>query len=227
MTVNHKETHNANRHNRTHLDNNSNTNTLYRLAFTNPYYTVDGISRGFNLSYRETDFAELNSLDYITNEGRATINFGLPVSDTGRVGFDFGYVGTEFKAGASELAQEWEQQYGTDFDDLRLLATWRDDTRDSAIFPREGGSQTFSALLSIPGSDLGFYRLDYRHQRYIPIIGDYILHLGLDVGYGDGLGDTNVLPFFEKLFSAITCPGTTVSPALTNGLSVMLASPLS
>ena len=68
--------------------NNSSSNTLYRLGYTNPYYTIDGISRGFNLSYRKTDFAELNSLDYITNVGNASMNFGLPISDTGRVGLD-------------------------------------------------------------------------------------------------------------------------------------------
>ena len=184
--------------------NNSNSLTLYQLAFTNPYYTVDGISRGFNLSYRETDFAELNTVDYLTDEVRASINFGLPISDTGRVGLDFGYVGTTFRAGESLLAQEFELINGTDFDDLRLLATWRDDTRDSAIFPKRGASQTLSAMLSIPGSDLEFYRLNYRHQRYIPIVGDYIVRLGLDVGYGDGLGDTELLPFFENFFAGGT-----------------------
>jgi len=184
--------------------NNSASYTLYQLAFTNPYYTVDGISRGFNLSYRETDFDELNTLDYITDEARATVNFGFPVTDTGRLGVDFGYVGTTFKAGDSQLAQDWEQEYGTDFDDFRTLITWRNDTRDSAIFPRVGSSQTLSALLSIPGSDLEFYRLNYRHQHYVPITGDYIIHLGLDVGYGDGMGDTDILPFFENFFAGGT-----------------------
>jgi outer membrane protein insertion porin family len=59
-------------------------------------------------------------------------------------------------------------------------------------------------MLSIPGSDLEFYRLNYRHQRYIPIVGDYIVRLGLDAGYGDGLGDTELLPFFENFFAGGT-----------------------
>ena len=32
----------------------------YQFSITNPYYTVDGISRGFNLSYQSTDYDDLN-----------------------------------------------------------------------------------------------------------------------------------------------------------------------
>jgi outer membrane protein insertion porin family len=181
--------------------NNSSSNTLYRLAFTNPYYTIDGISRGFNLSYRKTDFAELNSLDYITNVGNASMNFGLPISDTGRVGLDLAYVNTEFRAGSSEIAQEFENQFGTNFNDFRLTATWRDDSRDSAVFPKRGALQSVSAMVSTPISDLEFYRLNYRHHRYIPLGREFIFFLGADVGYGDGYGGTGILPFFENFFA--------------------------
>ncbi len=181
--------------------NTSSSNTHYQLAYTNPYYTVDGISRGFNLSYRKTDFDELNSLDYLTNVGEASVNFGLPISDTGRVGLEMALVKTEFRAGDSIIAEEFEDQYGSDFLDFRLTGTWQDDTRDSSIFPRRGALQRLTAMASIPGSDLVFYRLGYRHDRYIPIWGDFILRLNGDVGYGDGLGDTEILPFFENFFA--------------------------
>lgn len=179
--------------------NNSSSNRLYRLAFTNPYYTVDGISRGFNLSYRETDFAELNSLDYITNVGVASVNFGLPITDTGRVGLDLGYVSTEYRAGISPIALEFERLYGTDFGDLRATFSWRDDSRDSAIFPTRGGYQLATAVLSTV--DLQFYRLGYRYKYYVPVITNYTLHLGMDLGYGDGYGDLDILPFFENFFA--------------------------
>jgi outer membrane protein insertion porin family len=181
--------------------NNSSSNTLYRLSYTNPYYTIDGISRGFNLSYRKTDFSELNTLDYLTNVGEASVNFGLPISDTGRVGLDVAVVSTEFRAGGSFIAQEFERVYGSDFNDFRLTATWRDDTRDAAVFPRSGAVQSLSATVSVPGSDLEFYRLGYRHDRYVPIWRDFILNAGIDLGYGDGIGDTEILPFFENFFA--------------------------
>ncbi len=66
--------------------NTSRTNQFYQLAYTNPYYTIDGISRGFDLSYRTTDFDQLIGADYSTDVGRAAMNFGLPISDTSRAG---------------------------------------------------------------------------------------------------------------------------------------------
>ena len=182
--------------------NNSSSNTLYRLGYTNPYYTIDGISRGFNLSYRKTDFAELNTLDYITNVGIASVNFGIPISDTGRIGLDLGYVGTEYRAGISPIAVEFEELYGTDFNDIRATLTWRDDSRDSAIFPTRGRYQLASAVLSTV--DLQFYRLSYRYKQYVPIVKNYTLLLGVDLGYGDGYGDLDILPFFENFFAGGT-----------------------
>ncbi len=85
--------------------NNSDSNRLYQLAYTNPYYTIDGISRGFELSYRETDFAELDSADYVTDVGVAGMSFGLPISDTSRAGLGIRYQYTNFQAGASLLAR--------------------------------------------------------------------------------------------------------------------------
>ncbi len=92
--------------------NTSSSNTQYKLAYTNPYYTIDGISRGFNLAYRKTDFSELNSLDYLTNVAEAGVNFGLPISDTGRIGLDISLVSTEFRAGGSIIAQVFEDWNG-------------------------------------------------------------------------------------------------------------------
>jgi outer membrane protein insertion porin family len=181
--------------------NTSSSNTHYQLAYTNPYYTVDGISRGFNLSYRKTDFDELNSLDYITNVGEAGMEFGLPISDTGRVGLDIAVVKTDYRAGESLIAKEFEDVYGSDFLDFRLTGSWQDDTRDSAIFPRRGAVQRLTGTVSIPGSDLVFYRVGYRHDRYVPLWGDFVLRMNADLGYGDGFGDTEILPFFENFFA--------------------------
>ena len=99
---------------------NSRSSRLYRFAYTNPYYTIDGISRGFELSYRETDFAELDSADYFTDVGVAGINFALLITDTSRAGLGIRYQYTNFKAGASLLAQDFVLQNGDNFNDFVL-----------------------------------------------------------------------------------------------------------
>lgn len=181
--------------------NNSSSNRLYRLAYTNPYYTIDGISRGFELSYRETDFEELNSIDYFTDVGIAGVSFGLPISDTSRAGLGVRYQYTKFTPGFSLLALIFEQENGNKYNDFLLTASYTKDTRDRAVFPAKGGLQSLRAEVSVPGSDLQFYRLTYRHRRYIPLTRRFTFSFNADLGYGDGIGDTDGLPFFENFFA--------------------------
>ena len=181
--------------------NNSRSNRNYRLAYTNPYYTIDGISRGFELSYRETDYEKLNSIDYFTDVGVAGMNFGLPITDTSRAGLGIRYRYTKFTAGNSLLAQTFATDQGDQFNDFLLTTSYTNDSRDQAIFPTKGSFQSLRAEVSVPGSDLQFFRLTYTHRRYIPLIKHFVLSLDADLGYGNGFGNTKDLPFFEHFFA--------------------------
>jgi len=181
--------------------NNSSATRLYRLAFTNPYYTIDGISRGFELSYRETDFEELDSADYSTDVGIAGLNFGLPITDTSRAGLGIRYQYTKFKPGASDLARQFERDNGDTFDDFILSASYTNDTRDSAVFPNKGTLMNLVGEVAVPGSDLETYRITYRHRHFIPLTNRFTLALNADLGYGNAYGDTDPYPFFENFFA--------------------------
>ncbi len=181
--------------------NTSSAVQLYQLAYTNPYYTVDGISRGFNVAYRATDFDELIGADYTTDIGTFGMNFGLPISETSRFGFGARYQYTKFKAGLSQIAQEFEEENGDTFSDVLLFASYSSDTRDTAIFPTRGGLRGLRADFSVPGSDLQYYKVTYQDQYYIPLTQRFVFSLSGDVGYGDGYGDTQYLPFFENFYA--------------------------
>jgi len=181
--------------------NNSRSNRNYRLAYTNPYYTIDGISQGFDLSYRETNHEKLNSIDYLTDTGVAGMNFGLPITETSRAGLGIRYRYTKFKAENSLLAQGFKTGHDDQFDDILLTASYTNDSRDQAIFPTKGNFQSLRAEVSVPGSDLQFFRLTYTHRRYIPLVRHFILSLDAELGYGDGFGSTEELPFFEHFFA--------------------------
>jgi len=181
--------------------NNSDSNTQYRLAYTNPFYTIDGVSRGFELSYRETDFSEISSADYLTDVGVAGMTFSLPISDTSRAGLGLRYQYTKFEAGDSELALNFQEETGEKFNDFLVTASYTKDSRDTAVFPTSGGLQSLVAEVAVPGSDLQYYRLTYRHRTYIPLTNRFTLALNADLGYGDGFGDSDFLPFFENFFA--------------------------
>ncbi|CAD7857147.1 MAG: Outer membrane protein assembly factor YaeT [Olavius algarvensis Gamma 1 endosymbiont] len=181
--------------------NNSRSNRNYRLAYTSPYYTIDGISRGFDLSYRETKFEKLNSIDYLTDVGVAGMSFGLPITDTSRAGVGIRYRYTRFIPGDSLLAQFFEAENGDRFNDFLLTASYTNDSRDRATFPTKGSIRSFRAQVAAPGSDLQFFRLTYTHRQYIPLIRRFVLSLNTNLGYGDKLGSTKMLPFFEHFFA--------------------------
>jgi outer membrane protein insertion porin family len=181
--------------------NTSKVSQLYRLAYTNPYFTVDGISRGFDLTYRTTDFDQLIGADYSTDVGRAAINFGIPISDTATAGFGAYYQYTKFFAGQSFLAQDFVAQNGDVFNDFFLTASYVNDTRNSAVFPSDGSLQSIVGEVAIPGSDLQYFRLIARARKYVPLTERVTLALQGDVGYGDGYGSTEQMPFFENFYA--------------------------
>ncbi len=75
------------------------------FSYLNPYYTVDGISRGFNLFYQETDYSEADISSYQTDRFGGGVNFGYPISNVERINIDFSVSQTKITLG-SEPAQE-------------------------------------------------------------------------------------------------------------------------
>lgn len=181
--------------------NTSSATQLYQIGYLNPYYTIDGISRGFELSYRETDFDQLIGANYSTNVGVAGMNFGLPISNTSRAGFGISYQYTDFMAGVSPVALAFQQQNGNVFNDAVLTSSYANDTRDKAVFPTKGALQTVRGELAVPGSDLQYYKVGYQGTGYIPLTSRLVLSVSGDLGYGEGYGDLDYLPFFNNYFA--------------------------
>jgi len=180
----------------------SSANQRYEISYTNPYYTVDGISRGFTLLYRATDFSELDSADYSTDDIIAGVNFGIPLNEFNRFNFGMNVHHIDFKTGAfpSNEVRNFEEAEGNDFLDFEVTLGWRHDSRDSAIFPNTGAVQSIFGEATVPGSDLNYYKISYDHRRYWQLTKDLVFSVNGEIGYGDAYGDTTELPFFENFF---------------------------
>ncbi len=100
-----------------------------------------------------------------------------------------------------EPSEGFLDRNGTSFDALTFDLGWSDSTFDRGIFPTEGISQRFNMEVAIPGGDLEYYKLTYRNDFYFPIAGKTAFHFRGRLGYGDGYGDQEGLPFFENFFS--------------------------
>ncbi len=183
--------------------NNSQITKLYSFSYTNPYYTVDGISRGFGAFFRETDANSANIADYSTDTYGANASYGFPVSEFNS--FNFTVEADSLKLDVSEFAsseiRDFVDQHGEDFKSLGLTTSFAYDTRNRRIFPSDGGLRRISAEIKIPGSDLEFYKITLVLQQFIPLTKLFIFNTKVDVGFGDGYGDFDEMPFFKNFFA--------------------------
>lgn len=185
---------------------NSQVTKLYSFDYTNPYYTLDGVSRGFHLYKRSVDAAAASITTYTTNSYGASIDYGIPLSETNRVYFGVGLDDTELMTGTTTAQSilDFVNQYGSRYRTYKLTGSWTHDTRNRAIFADAGTLASLSTEVAVPGGDLEYYKVSYRHQSYIPLGGNFSLGVGGQLGYGDGYGNTNVLPPYQNYYAGGT-----------------------
>lgn len=181
----------------------SKANQHYEVSYNNPYYTVDGVSRGFQLSYRSTDFDELDTADYKTNNGVAGVSFGVPLSEFNRLNVALRAHHIDLKMGSTPPyeVQRWVAAEGRRYLNFETDLSWRHDSRDSAWFPTRGALQRLGLEASIPGSKLQYYKLSYKYRHYWPLPKDWVFSVNGEAGYGRAYGDTSQLPIFEHFYA--------------------------
>lgn len=228
--------------------NSSRFQDVYNFSYTNPYFTEDGVSRGFNLFFRSTDLAEVNVASYTTDTFGGSLNFGYPISETQRLGFQFGLSNTKITAGrfavqeirasprliegvdsfyestlqddgtyagpevirpildlpesALTIPEEpgFLDENGNEFLNWTVTSSWSQSTLNRGQLATRGAAQSVTLEVAMPGSDLEFYKANYRGEIYFPITNEWVLHFRTELGYGDGYGDTTELPFYEHFF---------------------------
>jgi outer membrane protein insertion porin family len=183
-----------------------------RFSFTDPYYTIDGVSRGIDLFLKQTDFDEEGTADYTTDDTGIGLSFGYPISDESRVSTNFAIQNVNLKTAASVpsyigdfLVSEGLSRTARDADfvEYKVGAAYSFDTLNKAFLPTAGTRHRLSFDLSIPGSDLEYYTARYLGETYLPILDaeDVSLKFKTRLGYGDGFGDSSGLPFLKNFYA--------------------------
>ena len=187
-----------------------------RFSFTDPYYTVDGVSRGIDLFFTETDFDEDLDAAYITTKKGLGLSFGYPVGEFERISSRFTLQTLDLKTDQRDsanfpsnveafLGQVSTDSSGTDFDflELKMGVSYSSNSLNKGFLPTGGTRQQVSFDISIPGSDLEYYTASYLGETYIPVnkADDLSVHFKTFLGYGDGYGDLSGLPFLKNFFA--------------------------
>jgi outer membrane protein insertion porin family len=188
-----------------HLAINVNTgkvNKTYSLSFTNPYHTVDGVSRGFDIYRRDLDASTTGVANYKTSSHGFGVRYGFPIAEDNAIGvglsFDDTHVTTYFDS--PQQYKDFVSKFGASNTTLLLNTTWTNDKRDSLIYTTSGSLQRAYAEIGLPGADLKFYKVNYQHQKFFPLTKEITLMLNGEFGLGDGYsGET--LPFFRNFYA--------------------------
>jgi outer membrane protein insertion porin family len=183
--------------------NTSSVNRNIGFSWLNPYFTVDGISLSAEAYLRKTDAQDANVADYSLDQIGTSASFGIPISEFNFVNLGLGFQNTKFKPGsnASTEVLAFSNEVGSRYNTVSLLGSWNSDSRNSRIFPDRGAYTSVEAEVAIPWLDLSYFKVKARHQRFFPLLPDIIAMMQAEVGYGDGLGDTEDLPLNENFFA--------------------------
>jgi outer membrane protein insertion porin family len=180
--------------------NSGSVNKVYSLSYLNPYYTIDGVSQGFDIYRRKTDASALAVGPYATDSWGGGIKFGYPTSEVMR--YDFGLTAETVKLttfDTSPLAYlNFVRDFGNNYTYGALTAGVSRDTRDSLIITTAGSLMRLSSEFA--QGDLEYVRLRYQQQYYRPITRRTTFMLGGEIGLAGGLGG-RPLPFFKNFYA--------------------------
>ena len=176
---------------------------MYNISYMNPYATKDGVSLGYNVYFRETDYGEFNVANYLTNSNGFGAQFGYPISDISRLGFNLTYDNTDIDIGSLPAREIYDfvSAEGEVFETLTSQFSWQRITLNRGLFPTNGSSTGITLSTTIPGSDLNYYRLNLRQRFYRPISENFVFGFQGELGYLDSYGDTEETPFFQNFYA--------------------------
>ena len=193
------------------------------LSFTDPYFTPDGVSMGYDLYGRVYDprKATSSTQQYKTTTLGGGVRMGVPVTEYDRVNFGMGaeHLAVNIYDGAPKRYRDFIEKNGN-FNDPSCAADndtrdcsgkfkgwiwkgsvgWGRNKTDSALWPTRGYITNVNSEFGLPGGDLQYYSLTHNQTWFFPLSKDFTLMLGGEVGYANGYGKTKELPFFENFY---------------------------
>lgn len=165
----------------------------YGFSFTNPYFTDGGVSLGYNLSWSETDYSDYNTAYYATTNASARAVLGLPITENDTVSLAFGIDSNEVSTYSGSTPQaiiDYIDAIGhRTFHAWRTELAWARDSRNDYFMPTRGTYQRVSTEITLPGSTVEYFKLNYELSKYIPLSPSFVLNSRLELGYGDSYGE--------------------------------------
>jgi len=185
--------------------NTSKINQVYSLSYTNPYFTDDGVSRGFDVYKRDTDSSSTAVSQYSSKTLGGGVRFGVPIGEDEAISYGLAFESTQLGLLTDPPVRliQYVNTFGASNRNLLGTIGWGRDSRDSAIYTTEGTVQRAFAEIALPVLDMRYYKLNYQHQWFYPVSSDFTLLLNGEAGVGGGYGG-KPMPFFKNFYAGGT-----------------------
>ena len=182
--------------------NNSRVSKVYQVSFLDPYWTADGISRGFDLYHRTLDTASLSTGAFSSTTSGAGVRFGVPVTEYDSINAGLGFELTNLRLDvfSPQRYRDYANLFGTKSNTVRGALGYSRDTRDSIYFPSRGYLLEIGGEAGLPGGDIKYYRLQNKFQYLRPVWGPIVFSGNVELGYAGGYGG-KPLPFFKNFYA--------------------------
>jgi outer membrane protein insertion porin family len=197
---------------------------VFSLSHTDPYTTIDGVSRTVSATWRQIEQFTQSSSDFETETGTLALDYGWPITEFQSVRVGLSAQRSDLFTDPNSSAAEalfWVQNngnpytrvslvgvppialtyYGTKFDTFETSVGWSFDSRNRAIFANRGARHRLGASYTVPGSDVEFYSVNYDYLQFVPLGKWLTFMFNSELGYGKALGDTTSMPPYRQFFA--------------------------
>lgn len=183
------------------------------ISYTDPYFTVDGVSLGGTIFYQEFDAGNANLVEYNNKTYGVGMTLGFPINEYVRLNFGVGYKNNGItRLETYEQIQRFYDLYsdpndpdgGLEFENFDVSAAISRSTLNRGTFPTDGSQQSLSYKMTTPNSDVNYFKINLDTKWYFPLTRDQRwtvlakFQLGYGNGYGTKDGNDQILPFWEN-----------------------------
>ena len=182
--------------------NSAKTYRTYVFSYTNPYFTEDGVSQGFDVYHRTFNTTSTTLAYYSSSSTGGAIRFGFPIGEKESIGIGLGLDSTSIKTyeQTPQYYKDYVARFGETNLSVPLTLSWASDGKDSYFFPTKGTFQRASLEVALPGADLTYYRASYQLQHFVPLNSRFTLMVNGEYGMANGYGQSG-LPFFKNYYA--------------------------
>lgn len=183
------------------------------LSYTDPYFTLDGVSLGGQIFYSDLDYGNSNLEDYEYTRYGIGASIGYPINEYNRLNFGANYVVNkinyinnydQLRHFRAVLLDAYNPDGTYNYTNYEFSAGWVRSTLNRGLFPTAGHYLGANIKVTSPNSDLQYFKTSFEGRNYIPLSNDHSWSFlsKLELGYGNGYGSKNgydyTLPFTEN-----------------------------